>query len=62
MLHLVTEVPIRVINKWNQYFNYDLNMEDWINSFQCIYQSTNFIDLHEFHFKMLHRTLANNED
>ena len=58
MLQLVTESLNRVFNKWNQYFNDDANMEDWTNSFQF----TNFIDLHEIHFKVLHGTLANNEE
>ena len=53
--------PENVFNKWKNYFNSNLTMEDWLSSFELTCQCTKFIDLHYFHFKMLHQILANNE-
>ena len=58
----ITELPNRVFLKWNNYFKNELNIDTWIQSFQNIYQNTQFIELQHFHFKMMHQTLANNED
>ena len=41
--------------------NSNLTMEDWLSSFELTFQCTKFIDLHYFHFRMLHQILANNE-
>ena len=61
MLTPIVQQPDKVFNKWKHYFNNDLSIDDWLNSFEIIYNCTKFIDLHFFHFKMLHQTLANNE-
>ena len=61
MLTPIVQQPDKVFNKWKNYFNNDLSIDDWLNSFEIIYNCTKFIDLHFFHFKMLHQTLANNE-
>ena len=55
------EQPLNVFNKWRTYFNNELSMEDWLNSFEIIFSCTKFLDLYYFHFKMLHQILANNE-
>ena len=53
--------PENVFNKWKNYFNSNLTMEDWLSSFELAFQCTKFIDLQYFHFRMLHQILANNE-
>ena len=53
MLTPIVQQPDKVFNKWKNYFNNDLSIDDWLNSFEIIYNCTKFIDLHFFHFKML---------
>ena len=61
MENQITQPPQKVFTKWEQYFEQNLTMADWLNSFQIINSCTNLIDLRYFHFKMLHLILANNE-
>jgi len=53
----IVQLPIKVFDK----FQGELTMEDWLNCFKLIFNCTIFVELHFFHFKMLHQILANNE-
>ena len=61
MISTNTEEPFRVQGKWGKYFNTQLENNIWENSFNIIYKCTQNNELHEFHFKLLHQILANNE-
>ena len=45
MLTPIVQQPDKVFNKWKNYFNNDLSIDDWLNSFEIIYNCTKFIDL-----------------
>ena len=59
MQQTTLQKPENVFNKWKNYFNSNVTMEDWLSSFT--FQCTKLIDLHYFHFRLLHQILANNE-
>jgi hypothetical protein len=61
MQQSIVQEPINVFDKWRTFFHNELTMEEWLNSFDLIFHCTNFVELHFFHFKMLHQILANNE-
>jgi hypothetical protein len=61
MQQSIVQEPINVFNKWRTFFHNELTMEEWLNSFDIIFHCTHFVELHFFHFKMLHQILANNE-